>query len=76
MAASTIRFRQVDAFTRKPFTGNPAGVVPDAGQLRSKDMQNIAREINVSETVFILPPESENNDLKLRWFTPTQEVDL
>lgn len=76
MAASIVRFRQVDAFTRKPFTGNPAGVVPDAGHLKSSEMQNIAREINVSETVFILPAENENNDLRLRWFTPTQEVDL
>lgn len=76
MAVSIVRFRQVDAFTRKPFTGNPAGVVPDAGQLTGSEMQNIAREINVSETVFILPAGNENNDLKLRWFTPTQEVDL
>ncbi len=76
MAASVVRFRQVDAFTRKPFTGNPAGVVTDTAHLRAADMQNIAREINVSETVFILPAESEKNDLKLRWFTPTQEVDL
>ncbi len=76
MAASIVRFRQVDAFTRKPFTGNPAGVVSDAEHLNATDMQNIAREINVSETVFILPPDSEKSDLKLRWFTPTQEVDL
>ena len=76
MPASIIRFRQVDAFTRKPFAGNPAGVVTDAEHLRSSDMQNIAREINASETTFVLSAENENNDLKLRWFTPTQEVDL
>jgi len=76
MPISTIRFHQVDAFTRKPFTGNPAGVVLDAERLRGSDMQNIARELNISETAFVLPPESEKNDVKLRWFTPTQEVDL
>ncbi len=76
MPVSTVRFQQIDAFTRKPFTGNPAGVVVEADQLRSSDMQNIAREVNASETAFVLTAESENNDLKLRWFTPTQEVDL
>jgi PhzF family phenazine biosynthesis protein len=73
---STLRFKQVDAFTRKPFAGNPAGVVLDAQGLSSKDMQRIAREINASETVFVLPPPNEEIDLSLRWFTPTQEVDL
>ncbi|MDG5767352.1 PhzF family phenazine biosynthesis protein [Balneolales bacterium ANBcel1] len=76
MPASSIRFQQVDAFTRKPFSGNPAGVVLDAERLRGKDMQNIARELNISETAFILPAEDEKNDLRIRWFTPTQEVDL
>ncbi len=76
MAVSTIRFRQVDAFTRKPFTGNPAGVILDSENLRKVDMQNIAREINATETAFILPAESEKHDLKIRWFTPTQEVEL
>jgi trans-2,3-dihydro-3-hydroxyanthranilate isomerase len=76
MPVSTVRFRQIDAFTRKPFTGNPAGVVLDAEHLRSTDMQNIAREMNVSETAFVLPADSEKFDLKLRWFTPTQEVDI
>lgn len=76
MTAKTIRIKQVDAFTRKPFTGNPAGVVLEAEHLSSADMQNIAREMNLSETAFVLPAEKEDNDLKMRWFTPTQEVDL
>ncbi len=76
MAVPTVRFQQVDAFTRKPFCGNPAGVILDAEQLRVKDMQNIARELNISETAFVLPSEKEHNDLRIRWFTPTQEVDL
>ncbi|MEX0681524.1 MAG: PhzF family phenazine biosynthesis protein [Balneolales bacterium] len=76
MAVSNVRFRQVDVFTRKPFTGNPAGVILDAEHLSGTDMQNIAREIYVSDSAFVLPPDSEKNDLKLRWFTTTQEVDL
>lgn len=73
---SVIRFKQVDAFTRKPFSGNPAGVVLEAQGLNSKDMLRIAREINVSETAFVLDAPNEEVDLALRWFTPTQEVDL
>lgn len=73
---SVIRFKQVDAFTRKPFSGNPAGVVLEAQGLNSKDMLRIAREINVSETAFVLEAPNDEVDLALRWFTPTQEVDL
>lgn len=72
-----IRIKQVDAFTTVPFQGNPAGVVMDAGQLTDEEMQHIAREMNVSETAFIKPTtEDEWGDIHLRWFTPTQEVDL
>lgn len=73
---SVIRFKQVDAFTRKPFSGNPAGVVLEANELKSKDMLRIAREINVSETAFVLDAPNDEVDLAIRWFTPTQEVDL
>lgn len=73
---SSIRIKQIDAFTRKPFAGNPAGVVLDADHLRSVEMQRIANEMAVSETAFILKPESEENDLRIRWFTPTNEVNL
>ncbi len=72
----TVPIKQVDAFTRKPFSGNPAAVVVGANGLSGTDMQKIAREMNVSETVFVLDPESEETDLRLRWFTPSQEVDL
>lgn len=72
----SIRIKQIDAFTRKPFTGNPAGVVLDADSISSKVMQQIANEMAVSETAFVLKPESEDNDLRVRWFTPTGEVDL
>ncbi len=73
---SSIQIKQVDAFTTKPFTGNPAGVVLDADHLSSKDMQRIANEMAVSETVFVLKPSTEEYDVKLRWFTPKSEVDL
>ncbi len=72
----TVRIKQVDAFTRKPFTGNPAAVVVEADGLNSTEMQKIAREMNVSETVFVLKSDSEEADLRLRWFTPSQEIDL
>jgi PhzF family phenazine biosynthesis protein len=73
---NNIRIKQVDAFTRKPFTGNPAGVVLDADQLNSREMQKIASEMNLSETVFVLKSTHDEADLRLRWFTPKQEVNL
>ncbi len=74
---NSIRIKQIDAFTLKPFTGNPAGVVLEADHLNTEQMQKIANEMNVSETVFALKPTNEDEaDLRIRWFTPTQEVDL
>lgn len=65
---------QVDAFTRAPFTGNPAGVVPRAAGLTASQMQAIARELNNSETAFLLPAEGDDHELRIRYFTPTMEV--
>lgn len=65
---------QVDAFTTEKFHGNPAGVVPHAERLSDQEMQCIARELNNSETAFILPPKSTGYDVELRYFTPTTEV--
>jgi len=67
---------QVDAFSDVPFGGNPAGVVPNAVELDDKQMLNIAREMNLSETAFIFPLENNEADYEVRFFTPTQEVDL
>lgn len=64
----------VDAFTSEPLAGNAAGVVPDAAGLAEEQMQAIARELSVSETAFLLP--SDEADRKVRYFSPTQEVDL
>lgn len=60
---------QVDSFTTQIFGGNPAGVVADANALTDEEMKNIAREMNLSETAFILNPTKKNADIKLRYFT-------
>lgn len=70
----TYRTLLVDAFTREPLTGNAAGVVPDADGLSEEQMQAVARELSVSETAFLHP--SSEADRKVRYFSPTQEVDL
>ena len=70
----TTRILQVDAFTDEPLSGNAAGVVPDADGLSDDQMQAIAAELAVSETAFVR--SSEAADRRLRYFTPTQEVDL
>ncbi|WP_029422779.1 PhzF family phenazine biosynthesis protein [Alicyclobacillus macrosporangiidus] len=65
----------VDAFTNRRFGGNPAGVVPDATGLTDDDMQNIARELNLSETAF-LTPDQRRGDYRIRYFTPKSEIDF
>jgi trans-2,3-dihydro-3-hydroxyanthranilate isomerase len=69
-------FYLVDAFAQQPFQGNPAAVVPQAEGLTDVQMQHIAREANCSETAFVLHPTQAAADLRLRWFTPTLEVNL
>ena len=68
-----LRFLQVDAFAAHPFTGNPAVIFEPGPALDAKLMQNIALEMNVSETAFLVPGALGYN---LRWFTPSNEVDL
>jgi len=64
---------QVDAFTEEPFRGNPAGVCLLQAPESDKWMQALAEEMNLSETAYLLP---EGDAWRLRWFTPTTEVDL
>ncbi|HKF37743.1 MAG TPA: PhzF family phenazine biosynthesis protein [Ktedonobacteraceae bacterium] len=64
---------QADAFTSKPFAGNPAGVCLIPEPADEGWMQNVAREMNLSETAFLLRQDDGYN---LRWFTPAVEVDL
>ena len=68
-----LRIIQVDAFTDRPFAGNPAAVciLPTAAE--PAWMQNVAREMNLAETAFLVP---RNGEYDLRWFTPAVEVDL
>jgi PhzF family phenazine biosynthesis protein len=68
------RLYQVDSFTKELFRGNPAGVVPDADGLTEAQMQAIAREMNSSETAFILPPTAGDHEVWIRFFTPMTEV--
>lgn len=70
----TYAIYQVDAFTTKPFSGNPAGVVSDATGLTDAEMLKIAREMNCSETAFIFPKPGNGYDMEVRFFTPTMEV--
>jgi PhzF family phenazine biosynthesis protein len=67
-------FVQVDAFTSQPFSGNPAAVCAVPVPLDERRMQDIAREMNLSETAFLHRRGADEYDL--RWFTPTVEVAL
>ncbi len=67
-------FKQVDVFTTQPFHGNPVAVVLSAEELSPSDMQRIAGWTNLSETTFVLAPQSSKADYRLRIFTPKQEL--
>lgn len=67
-------YHVLDVFTDKPFSGNPLAVVLDAGRLKSGEMQRIAREFNLSETAFVLPPENPAHSARMRIFTPNREI--
>lgn len=69
-----LKFYQADVFTSHPFGGNPVAVFPDANGLTDDEMQRIAREMNLSETVFVLPPGDSRAVVKIRIFTPTKEI--
>jgi trans-2,3-dihydro-3-hydroxyanthranilate isomerase len=70
-------FVQLDVFTRMPFAGNPLAIFTDARGLTDKQMQALAREMNLSETTFILPREPEleaTNGTRVRIFTTREEL--
>src|SRR3954452_25120108 len=73
---TSLPFFQVDAFADRPLTGNPAAVMPLERWLDDALMQAIAGENNLSETAFTVPSEQDDADFDLRWFTPTDEVEL
>ena len=68
-----VKIYQVDAFTSKPFSGNPAAVCILEEPRDETWMQDVAREMNLSETAFL---HKEEDSYHLRWFTPVTEVDL
>jgi trans-2,3-dihydro-3-hydroxyanthranilate isomerase len=68
------RYRVVDVFTRHALEGNPLAVFPDASGIDDLTMQRIARELNLSETVFVLPATRSGCAWRLRIFTPTREM--
>jgi trans-2,3-dihydro-3-hydroxyanthranilate isomerase len=68
------RFVTLDVFTSRRLTGNPLAVVLDSGGLDTPAMQAIAREFNLPETVFVLPPSNGDARAKLRIFTPGREL--
>ena len=67
-------FATVDVFTNQRFGGNPLAVFPNARGLTDEQMQNIAREINYSETTFVTPPRDRKNTAEVRIFTPQSEL--
>jgi trans-2,3-dihydro-3-hydroxyanthranilate isomerase len=69
-----LAYHLLDVFTDRPLTGNPLAVLPKADGLTREQMQAIAREFNLSETVFVLQPREKIHAARLRIFTPTQEL--
>jgi len=69
----TLDLYQIDAFTDRPFAGNPAAVCFLPGPAEERWMQDVAREMNLSETAFLYP---DDGGYRLRWFTPAVEVEL
>jgi trans-2,3-dihydro-3-hydroxyanthranilate isomerase len=71
---TTLRYEVVDVFTDRPFAGNPLAVVHGAEELASDQLQAIAREFNLSETVFVMPPSTADATYRVRIFTPGAEI--
>jgi trans-2,3-dihydro-3-hydroxyanthranilate isomerase len=72
--APALSYDIVDVFTDRPFAGNPLAVVFGADGLTTEQMQSIAREFNLSETVFVLPPTQRGATYRARIFTPATEL--
>jgi trans-2,3-dihydro-3-hydroxyanthranilate isomerase len=69
-----LKFNTLDVFTNKRFGGNPLAVVHDADALTAEQMQTIAREFNLSETIFVMKPADANNTARVRIFFPGGEM--
>lgn len=71
-----LHYELIDVFTSRPFGGNQLAVFHDETELTAETMQKIARELNLSETVFIRPPQNPENQKSLRIFTPKVELPM
>lgn len=71
-----MRFLHYDVFTDKKFEGNQLAVFPDGRGLSTEQMQTITREMNFSESTFLLPPETPGTDVRMRIFTPGAELPM
>ena len=69
-----LKFHTLDVFTSRKFHGNPLAVVLDADGLTGERMQTIAREFNLSETIFVMKPEDPRNTARVRIFFPRGEM--
>jgi trans-2,3-dihydro-3-hydroxyanthranilate isomerase len=70
----TYNYRLLDVFTDRPFGGNPLAVFTDAREMSDATMQSVARELNLSETTFVLPPKDPSHHYWVRIFTPLVEL--
>src|SRR5262245_24749013 len=73
-SSRSLQFIQVDVFTDRVFGGNPLAVFLDGAGVSDEEMQAIAREMNLSETVFLLPPSQPQHTARARIFTPAREI--
>jgi trans-2,3-dihydro-3-hydroxyanthranilate isomerase len=69
-----VEYHLVDVFSSRPFAGNQLAVFPQADAIPEAALQRIARELDISETTFVLPPIDRANDFRLRIFTPHKEL--
>lgn len=75
MGMKKARYVRVDVFARRPFCGNPLAVFPEAEGLTKREMQLLAKEMNLSETTFVLPPSKGSGaDFRVRIFVPDNEI--
>src|SRR5260370_29315700 len=72
----TLEFVQIDVFTDRAFSGNQLAVFPDGRGLSTHQMQTLAREMNFSETTFVLPAEEAGSAARVRIFTTTKEMPM
>ena len=71
--AKSFRYVVCDVFTNEPLAGNPVAVFTDAREIPENELQRLAKELNLSETTFVYPPEADGH-VKMRIFTPSSEL--